>query len=685
MLKPADPKETELKLVDLHISPSTPPRKPRTELVTTIKLPKASIPSNIIGSCNGLLCLGLGNPGPLGPIGPIRICNPLLRDVVTLPCPGDRLISLFSCAFGYSPVTDQYKVVWSFQLGVVDPGTDRGTCGAEIYTLGEGSWRSIGEIPTLIYSSSINAFLNGSLHWVNACLIYCFDFGSEQLQAVPEPSEFELPTSFVIDILSRLPIITLFDFRRVCKDWLSLISDPYFANSHLSKSHIRLLLKPSNPEETELKLNLVDLHISPSPPRNARMELVTSINLPKGRNPFIAFTVIGSCNGLLCLGNPYSDGPIRICNPLLRDLVELPNCPSGRSISRFSCAFGNCPLSDQYKVVRSFRVVVVNPMTGRETCEAEIYTLGEGSWRSIGEIPTMVDSSSFNASLNGLLHWVNVYAFIYCFDFRSEQLRVVPEPSEFRKVKCAYVMRVGVLRGCLSICDSSNPHRVEVWVMKDYGVKESWSRDFVIDTLMIDGRFLGYYEPFMVLNDGQILIFGYNWHSILHYDSKSKCLRNVDGYGQFYRGLAHIPSLLLLRDIAKGENFKRVFALTWVAYGAQYIGGEGQRGRGKCIGNLEQERWKGTEDVSNLLTLAAMIMWRIWKCRNGTLFNGSAPEPQQMVLLAVRLRIEHVQAMRGMVTEPRQRSRQDGGVGAVFWQRPAFGKLKINVDGAWVR
>ncbi|KAG5551632.1 hypothetical protein RHGRI_009899 [Rhododendron griersonianum] len=288
------------------------------------------------------------------------------------------------------------------------------------------------------------------------------------------------------------------------------------------------------------------------------MELVTTINLPKGSIPS---NIIGSCNGLLCLGDPYSDGPIRICNPLFRDLITLPNCPSGRSNSRCSCAFGYSPVTDQYKVVRTVRSIlprVVDPVTGREACEAEIYTLGEGSWRSIGEIPTMIYSSSINAFLNGSLHWVNVYS-IYCFDFGSELIRSVPEPSEFGTVekKCPYVMRVGVLRGCLSVCDSSKPCRVEVWVMKDYGVKESWSKDFVIDTTMIDDRrHFGYYEPFMVMDDGQILIFGYNLHSVLHYDSESKCLRKVHGYDPYYLGLAHIPSLLSLRDIAKGENFK---------------------------------------------------------------------------------------------------------------------------------
>ncbi|KAF7149489.1 hypothetical protein RHSIM_Rhsim02G0067500 [Rhododendron simsii] len=65
------------------------------------------------------------------------------------------------------------------------------------------------------------------------------------------------------------------------------------------------------------------------------------------------------------------------------------------------------------------------------------------------------------------------------------------------------------------------------------------------------------------------------------------------------------------------------------------------------------DRWKGTDDGDYMLTLVAMIMWRIWKCRNEVLFNGADPDPSQMVVVAVK-------------------------------EKSMCGKLKFNVDGAWV-
>ncbi|KAG5562464.1 hypothetical protein RHGRI_005257 [Rhododendron griersonianum] len=95
------------------------------------------------------------------------------------------------------------------------------------------------------------------------------------------------------------------------------------------------------------------------------------------------------------------------------------------------------------------------------------------------------------------------------------------------------------------------------------------------------------------------------------------------------------------------------------------------------------DRWKGTNDGGYMLTLAAMIVWRIWKCRNEVLFNGVDPDPSQMVVVAVKEAEEFILAIREQIPKPRQ-LRMGSGELAQCWQKPACGKLKFNVDGAWV-
>ncbi|GMP53785.1 hypothetical protein CsSME_00019157 [Camellia sinensis var. sinensis] len=56
-----------------------------------------------------------------------------------------------------------------------------------------------------------------------------------------------LPTQIILEILSRLPIKTLFLCQLVSKHWLSLISDSHIANLHLSRSPVSLCSNPSTP------------------------------------------------------------------------------------------------------------------------------------------------------------------------------------------------------------------------------------------------------------------------------------------------------------------------------------------------------------------------------------------------------------------------------------------------------
>ncbi|XP_028060525.1 F-box protein At3g07870-like [Camellia sinensis] len=375
----------------------------------------------------------------------------------------------------------------------------------------------------------------------------------------------QLPTQIILEILSRLPIKTLFLCQLVSKHWLSLISDPHFANLHLSRSPVSLLLKPFYPRRESRQLRLVDLQIAHSThPRDAQLKFIPKFNYPLLKED----EIVNSCNGLLCLSDFTDDSdPIFICNPILGEYITLPILHHRGNYDATMTAFGFSLKTNQYKVVRFFLQEVVyidyNTQMGsyREEAEAEIYTIGgEGLWRNMGKVPYHLTNHSFNSFVNGAIHWLNFNhdspGFIRCFDFGTEEFRVVPQPlefglhREFRGHKC-----VGVLQDSLSICEFSIHCGIDIWMMKEYGNEESWSKEFVIGNVVNNkkGGF-DYYEPIMVLKTGEILML-YNKDGLVLYDPKLGGFKKLSIYwikSEFY-GAAHIPSLVSLRDVAKGE------------------------------------------------------------------------------------------------------------------------------------
>ncbi|XP_028116122.1 F-box protein At3g07870-like [Camellia sinensis] len=182
----------------------------------------------------------------------------------------------------------------------------------------------------------------------------------------------------------------------------------------------------------------------------------------------------------------------------------------------------------------------------------------------VGNLPSTIkdDKLPFHSFLNGALHWLTFTQdspdFIRCFDFGSEQFRVVLEPPECglpRKNFMGFV-RVGVLRDSRYISDFSNPFHWDIWIMKDYGIKESWSKQFVIGNVTSKRGYGDYYETIMILKNGEILMLVNKGVLVLYSPKEGRVEKlNIDGINinpAFY-GIAHIPSFVSLKDVAK-EN-----------------------------------------------------------------------------------------------------------------------------------
>ncbi|GMY35329.1 F-box protein CPR1 [Fagus crenata] len=282
-----------------------------------------------------------------------------------------------------------------------------------------------------------------------------------------------LPDEVILEILSRLPVKPLLCFRCVSKPWLALIDSPQF---------IKLHLKQSVKTTTNLSLILSGGYLYSSDFDS----LDTAIELDHPlKTPHYKTEIVGSCNGLLCLSNTKED--VALWNPSTRKYKKLPVttlefAPDGYDFCQYTVSgFGYDETSDDYKVVRSVRLYLPD----NKPSGSEVYSLKNDSWRRLPDYPYILRyKRAFAMLVSGALHWLVTSKaesdrtnLILAFDLGIEEYRLVPHPDISDIIS---LMNVGVLGGCLTIYCSHPFSRLDVWVMKDYGVKESWTKLFTI-------------------------------------------------------------------------------------------------------------------------------------------------------------------------------------------------------------
>ncbi|KAK8592229.1 hypothetical protein V6N13_062815 [Hibiscus sabdariffa] len=266
----------------------------------------------------------------------------------------------------------------------------------------------------------------------------------------------------IADILSRLPVKHLLCLRSVSKLWRSLIDDPDFINLHLSRS-----LKTRT--NHTLILKSTDLHAA---------DLSSLDPFAKLEHPLMSYNhgveILGSCNGLLCIRNIVED--MAIWNPSTRKYQVLPYLGSCKG---YACVFGHDPVADDYNVVKIIQLERADDDKPLES-EVKVCSLKRNRWRKIQDIPCVSSFPSANGVFAcGALHWVLaqkvdllVTNVIISLDLAAESYKEVPQPGYQDDV---LQLNIGVLGGCMCVVATHGDARVDLWVMNEYGVKESWT------------------------------------------------------------------------------------------------------------------------------------------------------------------------------------------------------------------
>ncbi|AES88723.1 putative F-box domain, galactose oxidase/kelch, beta-propeller, F-box associated interaction [Medicago truncatula] len=290
-----------------------------------------------------------------------------------------------------------------------------------------------------------------------------------------------LPFDLIEEILSRLPVKLLLQLQCACKSWNSLISDRKFAKKHLSLSTTHSLHCVSGYSQNFIlksyPLDSVFTNVTTTVFRRPEFSVCQSVDF------------VGSCNGILCFAakeSEYSNFIVRLWNPSIKKLKELPSLGEPRRfryIPKMYC-FGYDPVSDNYKVVVVFRELVdfsssiSNSMCYKDIVTyVKVYNLGTNSWKSIPMFPYVASPIEQSGQcVSGTINWLaskKSQCFIISLDLGNESYKEILLPN-YGEVD-ARILLLSVLRDCLILFSGD-----DVWVMKEYGNKESWTKLFTI-------------------------------------------------------------------------------------------------------------------------------------------------------------------------------------------------------------
>ncbi|KAL3812566.1 hypothetical protein ACJIZ3_013835 [Penstemon smallii] len=391
-------------------------------------------------------------------------------------------------------------------------------------------------------------------------------FGSETIIGL------ELPEDVMIQILVCLPVKSIVRFRCVSKSWCALLKSASFINKHILSQRgrdvllVRRCLFPPQKDG-----DILSFHDPDSP----TLEEV-SPNLPipflkdiRGRYHRSYVTecvfILGPCNGLVCI---FYGEFIILCNPALREFKWVPPCPfvcpQGCFFSIRGWGFGNTSDNNNFKVVL---LQSVDPeVCSKPHIMVNLYQLTTNSWKQI-DVGNTIQLEEVNGLdylqlfFNGACHWDakhdgmdSAYAAILCFDVNTEVFRWLDYPDTSTETETEtgdYWRSLFVINECLAVVwyvhwEEGRP--IYIWVMKEYGVKESWSKQFVI------GPFVDYLYPFLAWKNDWLLLDKaekHNIHQLVSYSFNTNQLKKYPLYGKAvtFRALIYKESLFSLHQV----------------------------------------------------------------------------------------------------------------------------------------
>ncbi|XP_070034348.1 F-box protein At3g07870-like [Nicotiana tomentosiformis] len=174
--------------------------------------------------------------------------------------------------------------------------------------------------------------------------------------------------------------------------------------------------------------------------------------------------------------------------------------------------------------------------------EVEVFTLGGNGWRIIEKVDYLIDSNYQGTMLKGKMHWLTRFRkyngrrdrLIVSFDLADEVFAEVPKVDFVAKPRI-HKFHLAVVGDCLAVA-LTFPHQkgggIEIWVMKEYNVKESWMKEFIIGayTPTPNSVMKHLVKVLCLLKNGELLL-QYKGGNLVLYDPQNGVFRTLKFQG----------------------------------------------------------------------------------------------------------------------------------------------------------
>ncbi|KAK2965075.1 hypothetical protein RJ640_012549 [Escallonia rubra] len=354
----------------------------------------------------------------------------------------------------------------------------------------------------------------------------------------------------IADVLSRLPVKSLLRLRCVSHLWRALIDSPHFIKTHLSRS-IQTNTNTAVVIGERGTLHSLDLDsIDQATPITFPFKYYDSFHLRRP-NPRTLRHFFGPIR-TLALFNPSTRKYLVL--PALD--VLYPNCGPVTVLDDYGFAYD--AINDDYNVLR-----VLEFRDWNYKCidsEARVFSLKSNSWSRIPSCAYRYpDRKIWARQVKNAVHTIGTKGFIregdrviVAFKAGTKEFSVVPKME-----KCYTDVSVDVLEGCLCLLGGYGQYCTDVWVMRDYGVKESWTRLFTIAPPVVGAyRIL---SPLAYSRCRGEVLLNFNDKKLIWYDLRKKSVRDapVRGLPSMCSAEVYVKSLVLLDGCGKVEVKKQ--------------------------------------------------------------------------------------------------------------------------------